>query len=139
MSHVSHGRSNQFYRVKLLAGIDVSEIVEQKISQLRNNSVQQQAEKLIQMIQDILERSFYFESNRLPRLHLTEEEDDCVLIEWNFEYTRIGFSIEPDRDKSFFYIVSFRKDNDSYDSRSRRLWSHINHLPSLVKLAIQNS
>ena len=70
---------------------------------------------------------------------MTEEEDGCVSIEWNFKQIRIGFAIELDRDKSFFYIVSFYGDDDRYDSKSRRLWSHINQLPLLVNLAIQNS
>lgn len=133
-----YGRSNQFYRVKPPAGIHVSEIAEQKISQLRDDSVQKQARELIQLIQDILERRFYSESNRLPRLHLIEE-DGCASIEWNFEYIRIGFYIDPDRDKSFYYVVSFRKDDDSYDSHSRTLWLNINRLSNLVNLAIQHS
>ena len=138
-SRSPYGRSNPFYRVGLPTGINVSEIVEHKISQLRDTSVQNQVGELIQRIQDILERDFYFESNLLSRLHMTEEEDDCVSIEWNFKQVRIGFVIESDRAKSFFYIVSFCEDDDSYDSKSRRLWSHINQLPSLVNLATQNS
>jgi len=134
-----HCRCNPFYRVKPPVGIYVSEIAEQKIPHLRDNSVQKQASELVQLIQDILERDYYSESNRLPRLHLVEEEGGSVLIEWNFEHIRVGFSIESDRDKSFFYVVSFRKDDERYDSKSRRLWANIKDVPAIVNLAIQNS
>jgi len=131
---------NQFYRVKPPAGIYISELADQKVSTIRYDSVRKQVAKLLSLIQEKLNNDFYAISNRLPKLHLTEEENGCVLIEWNFEYVRIGFSIESDRNKSFFYIVLSHQDEGIYDSHSRPLWLHIKqYLPRLVNLAIQNS
>lgn len=42
----------------------------------------------------------------LPPLKFRWLEDNSALIEWNFEDFRIGFSIEPDKEESGWYLVS---------------------------------
>ena len=133
-------RDNQFYRVKPPAGINISELANQKISTIRHDSVRKQVTDLLSLIQEELNNDFYDVSNRLPKLHLTQEEDGSALIEWIFEYYRIGFSIEPDEKESSVYIVEIRKDEGIYNTQSQPLWAFVKkRLPSLIDAVIKNS
>ncbi len=70
--------------------------------------------------------------NNLSKLNLSIMSDESVLIEWNFENFRIGFSIEPNLSESSYYVVSDDKISGAYSSEANLL------TPVEVDSVIQN-
>lgn len=73
-----------------------------------NPDIVEDAKRLLLTINEIFInfRQFGFELGYLPPLYASIVEDGSILIEWIFNYFRIGFSIEPNKDDSCWYLVS---------------------------------
>jgi hypothetical protein len=110
-----------FYRIKKPATINVVQNALQLAVCLQNESVRTQTIKLLNNLDRSLNDAVNVSeiSNRLPKIHLTEQEDGSALAEWNFEYFRIGFSIEPEQ--SSYYLISDNKTTGSFKAETHRL------------------
>jgi hypothetical protein len=131
-----------FYKIKNSIGVDATQSASRRALQLQDESVRTQTIKLLDDIDTYLNDviSVAEISNRLPQIHLTEQEDNSVLIEWNFENFRIGFSIESQPSKSFYFII--REDNTSglFKSETRYLDNTYDKiLANIIKFVIKHS
>jgi hypothetical protein len=103
--------------------VNVIQNASRRALQLRDEFVRKQTIKLLDDIDTYLNNviSVAEISNRLPQIHLAEQEDNSVLIEWNFENFRIGFSIESQPSKSFYFIICEDNTNGLFKSETRYL------------------
>ncbi|MDR1487904.1 MAG: hypothetical protein LBT62_07960 [Deltaproteobacteria bacterium] len=78
---------------------------------------------------------------RLSRLCLVRLEDEAALLEWNFQDFRVGFSLEPDKTQSCYYIVSQDKSVGSFFTYSQRLGADnmAGPVETLVKYVLANA
>jgi hypothetical protein len=123
---------------------DISEITHSAhaiVDKLENHIVINQAKELLTIIEDTLEflQQKGVDISYLPSLIAIEFDDGSLLVEWVFNDFHLGFSIEPLREESSWYIVTNEKLNkiftsDYFDDLS---------LPEIVRwvvsFALQNS
>lgn len=80
------------------------------LSRVQRADIRQLAMKVIFKIAASLETSILFKSKlrfgTLTPLHITQDDDGSILVEWAFPHYRIGFSIESDTTKSGWYLIT---------------------------------
>ena len=81
------------------------------ITKTKNKEVAKETQKLLFIIQKtiFLFKHAGFDLSNVPPLHTINVDDGSVLIEWIFNDFRIGFSIEPNKEDSSWYLVSNKK------------------------------
>ncbi|MDR0609493.1 MAG: hypothetical protein LBG58_05240 [Planctomycetaceae bacterium] len=126
--------SKPFYKIKKPANLNVVQNALQLAIYLRNEFVRKQTVELLNNIDTYLDEIINVSeiSNRLPQIHLTEQEDDSVLAEWNFEYFRIGFSIEQEPDKSSCYVLFENRTTGYFKAETCRLGTEYQEIVSKI-------
>jgi hypothetical protein len=135
-------QTTPFYKIKKSISIDVVQNAYRMALQLKDESVHKQTIKLFDDIDTHLDNAMCVSkiSNRLPQIHLTEQEDNSALIEWNFENFRIGFLIESQPKKSFYFIVHEDNTIGAYRSETRCLNNAYNEiLSNIVNFVLKHS
>ena len=74
----------------------------------------------------------------LPKLSLTQEDDESVMIEWIYESFRIGFSFENDESANWFLVTNDKHD-EFWTSGKITEEFYINELIEIIKFATLNS
>jgi hypothetical protein len=82
---------------------DVTRLAREKLRTITNKEMAIEAEKIIDGLRDALEK---IDTNNLPPIRVFEIEDGSLLIEWILPHHKIGFSIEPERRESGWFLVS---------------------------------
>jgi hypothetical protein len=74
----------------------------------------------------------------LSKLHLVEQEDKSILIEWNYQNFRIGFVVcKPIEDSYYFFVL---QDTDSFFSESYKIKDNVNLLARrIINYIIRNT
>ncbi|GAB6393327.1 MAG: hypothetical protein MdMp014T_2700 [Treponematales bacterium] len=76
--------------------------------------------------------------NCFSKLHLVEQEDKSVLIEWAYRNFRIGFVVCTPVDDSYYFFVA--KNADAFESKSTKIGDNLNILTQeLVQYVIRNT
>lgn len=77
-------------------------------NQAPHQKVATEARKLLSIFQEIFSmfREFEIDLTHLPPLHAFNADDESLLIEWIFRDFRVGFTLEPEREESGWYLVS---------------------------------
>jgi hypothetical protein len=74
----------------------------------------------------------------LSKLHLVEQEDKSILIEWMYRDFRIGFVVCKPVDDSYYFFVS--QNGDAFVSKSSKIGDNINILAhDIVQYVIRNT
>jgi len=112
------------------------------LNSLSEYNVQRQACEIVyslyRILNDLMSKEQF--TNYLAKLHITEQEDKTGLIEWNFEKFRIGFSIEPDPNKSGYYFILDDYVTDTFSMKTKRFGSHIYEiLEKFVHYVLENT
>lgn len=130
---------NNYYTMAMYSNINVVEDILPKISVLKDNSVQSQTLNLTKSI--IKNLCFYADAQvRLPKISLTEQSDNSVLIEWNFENFRIGFSLEPDENETSLYIIEKDDGTNYLKTETRKIGSDIEAVvKQIISFVVRNS
>ncbi|MDR0518312.1 MAG: hypothetical protein LBH25_14865 [Fibromonadaceae bacterium] len=101
------------YETPLPSNINVFSEVKECVARLEDSSVKYQAKYILSNIYLLLQSAYKKRkiSNRLSQIILVQQEDKSVLMEWIFQYFRIGFLLESDKTYSSYFVVS-RSAND---------------------------
>jgi hypothetical protein len=82
--------------------------IKSKISAIKKEKLKENCLEFISIIQQIAE--YLLENNfvsRLPSFHISEIDGESILIEWNYKYSRFGFTIENEfKDSSFYFVCN---------------------------------
>jgi len=128
-----------FYYQKMPSNIDVTSKAESKIHQLHNESVRKQVSDLLDIIKNNLMIALDMPI-RLPKISLTKLEDDSALIEWNFENFRFGFSLEPEENESYFYVINMDERKKYFKSESYPLGTNREKiLSNIICFVVENT
>jgi hypothetical protein len=74
----------------------------------------------------------------LSKLHLIEQEDKSILIEWIYRSFRIGFVICKPIEDSYYFFIS--QSEDSFVSRSSKIGDNINIIAhSIIQYVVENT
>jgi hypothetical protein len=74
----------------------------------------------------------------LSRLHLVEQEDESILIEWIYRNFRIGFVVCKPVEESYYFFIS--QSEDSFDSRSSKIGGNLKALThAFAQYVIENT
>lgn len=108
------------YYLAMPQNMDVFSTIIKKSSTIENPEMVDYIKGLTESLRNVLHNFDNREkiSNRLSKFILNNMPDKSVLIEWNFDNFRIGFSIEPNLDQSSYYVISDDKISGSYSSQS---------------------
>ena len=122
--------------------IDVFTQASSKIAKLHDHIVKKQTLEILNRIYICL--AYYNQvtdlRNRLPKLHLTIDEDGDACIELNFQSFRFGFTLESEREKSSYYIVAGDLTDGYISSTSDILRDNYRYVvDSIVKLVLENT
>ncbi|MDR3238227.1 MAG: hypothetical protein LBT84_06970 [Spirochaetia bacterium] len=73
----------------------------------------------------------------ISKLHIVEQDDKSILIEWNFSNFRIGFVVCTPVEDSYYFLVS--QNEESFVSKSEKIGNKINKLANeAVKYVVRN-
>lgn len=111
------------YSAPITEGLDVIRDAAKAIALIENGSVKSQVIQVLELIQNRLTwlSRFYELFNRLPKILLSVSDDQTSLLEWNFENFRIGFTLEPKKEESHYYLVSQDKQMGTFSASSAKL------------------
>ena len=74
----------------------------------------------------------------LSKLHLVEQDDKSILIEWIFYNFRIGFVVCQPVEDSYYFFIS--QEIDSFVSKSERIGNNLNTIVQhILKYIIENT
>jgi hypothetical protein len=74
----------------------------------------------------------------LSKLHLVEQEDKSILVEWMYRDFRIGFVVCKPVDDSYYFFVS--QNEDAFVSKSSKIGNNLNVLAqNIVQYVIRNT
>jgi len=111
------------YETPLPSNINVFSRVKECVAHLEDPSVKYQAKCILSNIYLLLQSAYKKRkiSNRLSQITLVQEEDKSVLMEWIFEYFRIGFLLESDKAYSSYFVVSRGISDDLFMPPAQKL------------------
>jgi hypothetical protein len=143
INNTSTSRDNtDLVRVALPHNIDIFEGIIEKLRALEGSAVIKQTYQILQYFYSALQKAsknIIISSSYIPRLHVVQQEDKSVLLEWNFQNFRMGFVLEPVESESFFYTV-FQDDDGSFSSDTKRLNNNAPQIvSSMVKCVLDRS
>lgn len=108
------------------------------IPKIKNKIVAEQTEKLLLIIQKIVNHLKYSRPDLkdLPKLILNIEENGAASIEWIFPDFRIGFNLETNHEESGWHLISNKKLNEI--TMSGQLKNLDSTIPILVNFIVGN-
>jgi hypothetical protein len=111
------------YIIELPANINIFESLTDSISTLTDDEVIKQTRQVLGRLYFSLQRKSKNKAldNYLSRINLVQREDNSILLEWNFQDFRIGFTIEPQKDESAFFIIAQDKNKGSFSADAQKL------------------
>jgi hypothetical protein len=116
--------------------------INRSVIELENTEVREQVESILSLLYLALLRASQqkYLNNYLSPLNLNQQEDKAALLEWSFEKFRIGFLLEPDSEKSFFFQVSQDEKSGTFNSERRRLGDDVPHIVNkIVEYVLNNT
>jgi hypothetical protein len=110
--------------------IDIFEEITENLLALEGSVVINQTYQILKYFYSALQKANEntIICNYIPRLHVVQQENKSVLIEWDFQNVRLGFVLEPVESESYFYTV-FQDNEGSFSSDTRRL---NNNVPQII-------
>jgi hypothetical protein len=107
---------NDFYQTNLPSSINLFSSIINRAYSIENEKIKFNALYLINSIKRnlITHNMINTINNNLSKLSLNEVDDDGVLIEWNFDRFRIGFTIENDKESNYFIVSNDLNRGDFY-------------------------
>ena len=131
--------SGLFFQTPHIIGSKVVGSAFRGIHAIKNQIVKKQTADVLWIIHNRIDL-FYNLSNRFPTIMMTILDDDSVLLEWNFEFFRIGISLEPNASESYYYIVSEDKEKGAFSSYTEKFGTNIFRIVTvLVDYVIRNT
>jgi hypothetical protein len=137
----SYSRVNPYDAV-LPSNINVFSALPEKISGLENPAVTEQVKQILLYLYLSLQRAYEFRQpeNYLSRMNLVQQEDKAALLEWSFQDFRVGFTLEPEKDESSFFVVSQDKNAGSFTMNTQKLDTDISlSVKKIVEYVLENT
>lgn len=130
----TNNEKRNHYSIVLPQNIDIFTDILKKAKTIENPHIYGYVLQLMLSFKNILLQLNQSEiiTNNLSKLNLNIMLDESVLIEWNFENFRIGFSIGPNLSESSYYVISDNKISGSYSSEASLI------TPDQFDIVIQN-
>jgi hypothetical protein len=111
-----------YYQIEKTANTEALRDAFRVVDELTHDSVKKQAKTLLDVIEFYLNGiNFSATPVCIPPLHLYEQDDGSATIEWIFDKRRIGFILEQDESKSFYYYVEEDREAGSSQSYTRKI------------------
>jgi hypothetical protein len=129
------------YQIKKPSNLDVTYTARQHVKNIQIISVREQVVQLLDMIDNCLNESRIDKSSyRLPRIALTIGEDGVIVLEWNFEFFRIGFTLEEERGESSYFKIVCNEHRELQEMETHLIRQNLKKIISeLVTFVLLNS
>jgi len=129
------------YGVVLPFNINVFSSLKTSVSDLEDAAVAEQVGKVLSNLYFSLQKASRqkIPNKYLSRINLVQQEGKAALLEWNFQDFRVGFTLEPDKNESSYFVVSQDKTAGSFMADTQKLddisWS----VDKLVEYVLENT
>ena len=118
--------------------LEVFSEVTKTIENLTNKTVQEQALNVIHQIYHCLQNSATT-SHRLQKLSAVQDEDESCLIEWHFTKFYIGFSLEPCKKDSYYFLVSTDELVNGIETKTRGINGELDMIVNYIVQFVMNN
>lgn len=130
------------YSIILPANINVFSGLSDKFARLENREVMQQVALVILYLYQSLQEAYKYGAlnNYLSRMNLIQQDDKAALLEWNFQDFRVGFTLEPIKTESSYFMVSQDKSTSSFRADTQKLDADISRsIGKIVTYVLENT
>jgi hypothetical protein len=130
------------YGTILPTNLDVFSGIAEKIAALENADVAEQVSRVTQHLYLSLKKAYKLRrpGNYLSRMNLVQQDDKAALLEWSFQDFRIGFTLEPERADSSFFVVSQDRSVDAFSAETQKLDKDIStSVDRIVEYVLENT
>jgi hypothetical protein len=130
------------YGVVLPSNINVFSSLAERISALENPEVMEQVKQILLHLYLSLKKANTLKTlnNYLSRVNLVQQDDKAALLEWSFQDFRVGFTLEPEKDESSYFVVSQDKDAGSFMADIQKLGTDISRpIGRIVEYVLENT
>jgi len=134
--------AKESYGTVLPTNIDVFSGLTQKVTGLDNSEVALQVKQVILCLYLSLQKAHRKKSlsNYLSRINIVQQEDKAALLEWSFQDFRVGFTLEPEKSESGYFVVSQDKSAGSFMTDTQKLDDNISRtVDSIVEYVLENT
>jgi len=108
------------------------------INDIVDKNVQSQAVDIVNYMSRYL-RNVDTKSLRFPKLSAILNEDSSCLMEWHFAKFYIGFSLDPNVNDSYYFLVSVDESINAIETKTRRINGEIGKITNdIVQFVINN-
>jgi len=130
------------YTTKLPSNINIFSKLSEKIGSFSDQNVKKQTMTILAALNHTLQQIAMDNnlSNHLSRLSVIEQEDSTVLIEWNFQSFRVGFSVEPEESESNYYLASEDEKTGNFSMNAKKIGADIDKIvTNMIEYVIVNT
>ena len=136
VSSSSHYSLGLPYSMNIFASISKTFSIESIVNPAVNEKVMQILNALNESIANIPDINNF--DRYLAKLHLVEQEDKSILIEWIYQNFRIGFVVCEPVEDSYYFFVSHN--DGTFVSKSVKIKDNINSLAQdIVQYVVRNT
>lgn len=129
------------YSAPLPKNLDVFSNLSSKFAEIEDENVLVQVKRVLNSLYLSIQQISKLKTvnKYLSRLNLVQQSDGDALLEWNFRDFRIGFTFEPDKNKSSYFIVSQDRSNGAFFADSKLLTDDVtNIINNIVRYVWEN-
>jgi hypothetical protein len=133
---------NTPYGTVLPSNINVFSSLAARLLTIENQDVIQQVKQTLLYIYRALQKANVQRkiNNYLSRINLVQQQDMAALLEWNFENFRVGFTLEPNRDESSYYIISQDNSIEAFQVDTQKINPDFSRpVEKIVKYVLENT
>ncbi|MDR1205126.1 MAG: hypothetical protein LBL26_06550 [Peptococcaceae bacterium] len=130
------------YGIVLPTNINIFSSLSDRMAGLEDHEVTEQVRQVLIYLYRSLQRAYRRKplNNYLSRMNLVQQDDKAALLEWNFEDFRVGFTLEPVRSESSFFVVSQDKSAGSLMADTQKLDADISRsVDQIVEYVLENT
>ena len=121
--------------------LDIFRNINNKIKALKDEQIKKMVIEFVNTFYNTLNLANKYRniSNVLPAISLNENDDDSVLLEWNFKNFRIGFQIDKEPDDSYWFLVTNKNLEEFNVSGDIRRDGIDNVIIKILKYVLENT
>lgn len=130
------------YGTVLPSNLNVFSSLTASIAALEDAAVAEQVKHVLTNLYLSLQRASRRKSinNYLSRINLIQQSDKAALLEWSFQDFRVGFTLEPNKNESSYFVVSQDKIAGSFMADTQKLDDGIsNSVDKIVEYVLENT
>lgn len=130
------------YGTVLPSNLNVFSNLAASIAELEDTVVAEQVRRVLSCLYLSLQRASRRKTinNYLSRINLIQQGDKAALVEWSFQDFRVGFTLEPEKKESSYFVVSQDKSAGSFMADTQKLDDDISRsVDKIVEYVLENT